>query len=73
LTAIATLRAAVYPRWSGILLLGASAGFLFSFYVLEYLPPPAGLVGVMVFGAFLAAALIWIGISLWMDAGSPAL
>ncbi|HEX9038978.1 MAG TPA: hypothetical protein VF808_18495 [Ktedonobacterales bacterium] len=73
LTAIATLRAAIYPRWTGILLLGASAGFLFSFYMSEYLPPPASPVGAMVFGAFLAAALIWIGISLWRDAGSPAL
>jgi len=72
LTAIATLRAAVYPRWSGILLLAASAGFLFDFFVAEYLPPIAGQLGNAIFGMLFAFAFAWIGISIWMGLSQTA-
>ena len=61
LTGIATLRAGVYPRWSGILLLAAMAGFFFVFFVAEFLPPIAGQLGSASFGVLLALALAWIG------------
>jgi len=73
LTAVATLRAAVYPRWSAILLLAAGVGFLFSFFVSEDLPPIAGqLIGVS-WGVSLALALAWIGVALLRgaDQGVP--
>lgn len=65
LTGIATVQADVYPRWAGILLLAATAGFFFDFFVAEYLPPLAGQLGSAIFGALLAIALAGIGISLW--------
>ena len=64
LTGIATARADVFPRWSGILLLAAMAGFFFDFFVAEFLPPLAGQVGSAVFGIVLALALAWIGLDL---------
>jgi hypothetical protein len=64
LTAIATLRAGVYPRWAGILMLGAMAGFFFVFFVAEFLPPAPGQIGSAVFGLLLALSLAWIGYSL---------
>lgn len=65
LTGIATTRAGIFPRWAGILLLAATAGFFFLFFVAEFLPPLAGQLGSAIFGALLALALAWIGISLW--------
>ena len=66
LTAIATLGAEVYPRWSGILLLAAGAGFLFDFFVAEYLPPITAQLGSAIFGMLFALALAWIGVSIWI-------
>lgn len=63
LTGFATLRAGVYPGGSGILLLAATAGFFFSFFIAEFLPPLAGQVGSATFGLLLALALVWIGYS----------
>ena len=65
LTGIATVRAGVYPRGSGILLLAATAGFFFDFFVAEFLPPLAGQVGSALFGVLLALALAWMGLSIW--------
>jgi hypothetical protein len=65
LTGIATMRAHVFPRWAGILLLAATAGFFFVFFVAEFLPPLAGQMGSAFFGILLALALAWIGIALW--------
>lgn len=65
LTGIATIRAGVYPRGAGILLLAAMAGFFFDFFVAEFLPPLAGQLGSAIFGALLALALAWYGVSLW--------
>ena len=72
LTAIATLRAEIYPRWSGILMLAASVGFLFDFFVAEYLPPIAGQLGNAIFGMLFALAFAWIGVSIWMALSQTA-
>lgn len=69
LTAMATLPAGVLPQGAGMLLLAATAGFFFVFFVAEYLPAIAGQVGNAIFGLVLALALAWIGLSLWR--GSP--
>lgn len=64
LTGIAMLQAGVFPRWAGILLLAAMAGFFFDFFVAEFLPPQAGQVGSALFGILLALALVWAGFSM---------
>ena len=62
LTAVATLRAKVSPRWSGILLLLATGvAFLFRGMVAEELPPIAGARSRTLVGVSLAVALSWIG------------
>lgn len=66
LTGIATIRAHVFPRGAGILLLAAMAGFFFVFFVAEFLPPLAGQLGSALFGLLLAFALAWFGITLWV-------
>src|SRR5512134_1932698 len=66
LTGIATIRADIFPRWAGILLLAATAGFFFVFFVAEFLPPVVGQLGSAVLGILLTLALVWIGVSLWM-------
>ena len=71
LTGVATVLAGVYPRGAGILLLAATVGFFFDFFVAEFLPPLAGQVGSAFFGVLLALALAWIGLALWMS--KPAL
>ena len=65
LTGIATIRAGVYSQWSGILLLAATAGFFFVFFVAEFLPARAGQIGSAFFGMLLALALASIGLSIW--------
>jgi len=72
LTAIATLRAAVYPRWSGILLGASGVGFLFDFFVAEDLPPIAGPLGGAILGMVMASAFAWIGIAIWRGSGQTA-
>jgi hypothetical protein len=71
LTGIATIRADVFPRGAGILLLVAMAGFFFDFFIAEFLPAVAGQLGSALFGVLLALALAWMGISLWI--GNPGL
>lgn len=61
LTGIATIQAGVYPRWSGALMVAATAGFFFTFFIAEFLPPIAGQAGSATFGLLLALALAWIG------------
>ena len=73
LTGIATIQAEVFPRWTGILLLAATAGFFFDFFVAEFLPPLAGQLGSTFFGALLAIALAGIGISLWIGKVGPVI
>jgi len=64
LTGMATLQAAVYPRWSGILLLVAGVGVLLTFLGPEGLPPIVGEVVGLSWGVLLAFALAWIGVVL---------
>jgi hypothetical protein len=66
LTGVATVLAGVYPRGAGILLLAATAGFFFDFFVAEFLPPLTGQIGSACFGVLLALAFVWIGGALWM-------
>jgi hypothetical protein len=67
LTGIATIRAGVYPRGAGIMLLAATVGFFFDFFVAEYLPRVVGQIGSAFFGALLGLALAWIGVALLMS------
>jgi hypothetical protein len=67
LSSIATIRAGVFPRLTGILLLGATIGFFFDFFIAEFLPPIAGQVGGAFFGAVISVALAWIGVSIWKN------
>ena len=71
LTGIATLRAGVFPRWASILLLAATAGFFFVFFIAEFLPAGAGQVGSATLGVLLALALAWIGLSMWTSQLGP--
>jgi hypothetical protein len=73
LTGIATVRADVFPRWAGILLLAAMAGFFFDFFVAEFLPPVTGQIGSALFGALLALAFVWIGVTLWIGKLGPSI
>jgi hypothetical protein len=72
LTGIATIRADVFPRWAGILLLAATAGFFFDFFVAEFLPPITGQIGSAIFGILLALAFAWMGVALLMGRLGPA-
>jgi len=67
LTAIATFQAGVFPRPAAALLLAATAGFFFVFFVAEFLPPLAGQLGSAIFGLLLAIGFAWMGIALWLQ------
>lgn len=69
LTAIATFQAGVFPRPAALLLLGATAGFFFVFFVAEFLPPAAGQIGSGLFGVLLGIGLAWMGLELWVRDG----
>lgn len=66
LTGITTFQADVLPRPAAGLLLTATAGFFFVFFVAEFLPAPAGQIGSAVFGIVLALGFAWIGVALWL-------
>ena len=68
LTAIATLQAGVYPRPAALLLVAGMAGFFFSFFVSEFLPPGAAQVANAVLGVLAPAGLAWCGVALWTRA-----
>ena len=63
-TGIAVLQAGVFPRATGILILAATAGFFFVFFVAEFLPALAGQVGSAIFALLLGLAFAWIGFSM---------
>ncbi len=67
ITGLATLRAGVYPKGAGILMLVATVGSFFGFFIAELLPRGAGQVGDLITGILLALALAWIGLSMWMS------
>jgi hypothetical protein len=66
LTGISTYQAEVLPRPGAILLLAATAGFFFVFFVAEFLPPAAGQIGLAAFGVLLALGFAWIGVAMWV-------
>jgi hypothetical protein len=66
LTGIVTFQAGVFPRPAAALLLAATAGFFFVFFVAEFLPPLAGQLGSALFGALLAVGFAWIGVAMWL-------
>ncbi len=65
LTSIATFQADVLPRPAAALVLAATAGFFFVFFVAEFLPAAAGQIGSAVFGVLLALGFAWMGVDLW--------
>jgi hypothetical protein len=65
LTTIATLRASVFPRSAGSLLLIGTAGFFFGFFIAEWLPRLAGQVVGVITNIPLGLGLAWIGFSMW--------
>lgn len=71
LTGVVTIRAGIFPRAAGILLLVAMAGFFFDFFIAEFLPPIAGQVGSALFGILLALSFAWIGAALWIGKLGP--
>ncbi len=71
LTAIATIRAGVFPREAGMLLLAAGAGFFFVFFIAELLPPIAGQVSTTLLGILLATPFAWIGASMLYVGRAP--
>lgn len=66
LTGISTFQADVFPRPAAVLLLAATAGFFFVFFVAEFLPATAGQIGSAIFGVLLAVGFGWIGVALWL-------
>lgn len=71
LTSIATIRARVLPRGAGILLLAATLGFFFDFFVAEALPDVAGRLGGALLGVLLAVGFVWIGIAMLQGTPGP--
>ncbi len=65
LTGIAVMQAGVFHRTLGILILVATAGFFFSFFIAEFLPPIVGQVSSASFAVVLGAGFVWMGVSLW--------
>ncbi len=61
LTGLAILRASVFPRWAGILVLISAFGFFFAFFIAETLPNAIGQVGDAFFSILQAIGFAWIG------------
>lgn len=70
LTAIATIRAGVFPRWSGILLLIGTGGFIFGFFIAELLPNVAGVLGITLLG--IPFGFAWIGVAMLRVRSAPS-
>lgn len=65
LTGVATLQAGVFPRGASILLIAATVGFFFVFFIAEFLPAQAGQIGTAVLGILLGLSFAWIGTAMW--------
>jgi hypothetical protein len=63
-TGIGVLKAGVFPRATGFLILAATTGFFFVFFIAEFLPALAGQVGSAIFAVLLGLAFAWIGFSM---------
>lgn len=57
LVGVTTLQAGILPATPAVLLLGAMAGFVFVFFVAEFLPPFAGQAGTALLALLLGASL----------------
>lgn len=68
LTGFATFRARVLPRPAAMLVLAATAGFFFDFFIAEFLPAVVLRAGSVLFGIVLALGFGWIGVFLWRRA-----
>jgi len=66
LTAVETLQAHVLPLPAAALLMAATAGFFFVFFVAEFLPAAVGQVGSAAFGILLALGFAWAGAAMWL-------
>ena len=64
LTGFVTLRARVFPRPAGVLILGATAGFFFEFFIAEFLPAAISGAGAAGLGLLLASGFGWIGMAM---------
>ena len=71
-TGIGVLQAGVFPRASGFLILAATVGFFFTFFIAEFLPAVAGQVGSVIFAVLLGLAFAWIGLSLMIGTTTTA-
>jgi hypothetical protein len=65
LTGIATIRSGVFAPGIGYLWLAAATGFVFLFFVAEFLPAAASRVAGLLFGAIIAAGWAWMGVAMW--------
>ena len=65
LTDVATLRSGVFSPGIGYLWLAAATGFVFLFYVAEFLPAIASRVGGVLFGLLIDASWAWMGVAMW--------
>lgn len=68
LTGFATFWARVFPRPAAMLILAATAGFFFDFFVAEFLPAVVLRAGSALLGIVLALGFGWIGVFLWRHA-----
>ena len=64
MTGIATVRARVLPRPAGLLILGASVGFFFEFFIAELLPQAVAQAGAAILGVLLALGIGWVGLAM---------
>jgi hypothetical protein len=65
LTGITTLTAGTFPRGAGGLILVATGGFFFAFFVAETLPAVYLQIGTSAFAVVLALGFAWVGLALW--------
>jgi hypothetical protein len=73
LTGLATLRAAVYSRWVGVLLLVVGGVVAPFFFAAPFIPDPYWLLGSAVAVAALTVSVVWLGVALWRGAERSAL
>jgi|SRR5579859_420795 len=74
-TAVATLRARVFPRWAGVLLVAGILSFFFGFFIAELLPPMPAFVGqasTTLLGVLLGLPIAGFGLALlWRSGARP--
>jgi hypothetical protein len=68
LTGIATIRSGVFSPGIGYLWLAAAIGFVFLFFVAEFLPAAASRIGGLLFGSLIGVGWAWMGLAMWARA-----